>query len=284
MLKRLVRRSLQSLLRALHPGPSRDVRALEYHYVDETGSSLSVSPTAFRDHLRLIREEGFTSLSADAFAERVSSGKCGAKEVFITFDDGFENFHAHAAPLLAEFGMTATVFVVTDLAGQPPVWLTQDRPAIERFMSRFNLSPEDKRLYDRSMEYFATCRLMTWDQVADVRRLGMDVHSHTASHPFLSQVPKERLTEELSKSRRTLKDRLGVDVDLVCYPYGDCDDAVAAAARDAGYRVGFVSGRLNSERDLFRVGRVPISGSMGTREVSFRLSRAYDAFWKLTRR
>jgi peptidoglycan/xylan/chitin deacetylase (PgdA/CDA1 family) len=151
-------------------------------------------------------------------------------------------------------------------------------------MAQFKLSGEEKQLYDQSMQYFSTRRLMTWEQIADVRRMGMDVQSHTARHPFLTQISPERLTDELSRSRQTLMQRLGIDSNLICYPYGNCDDNVVAAAREAGYRVGFLSGRLNLTPDPLRIGRVPVSGAMGCREVSFRLSRAYEALWKLKNR
>jgi peptidoglycan/xylan/chitin deacetylase (PgdA/CDA1 family) len=49
------------------------------------------------------------------------------------------------------------------------------------------------------------------------------------------------LTEDLTRSRKVLEDRLGIAVPAIAYPYGVSNLEVAAAARDAGFEIGFVS-------------------------------------------
>jgi len=67
---------------------------------------------------------------------------------------------------------------------------------------------------------------------------GVHVGSHTRTHPRLPDLDSTELARELAGSR----EELAPPADLVAYPWGLADDAVAAAAREAGYRGGFVTG------------------------------------------
>jgi peptidoglycan/xylan/chitin deacetylase (PgdA/CDA1 family) len=42
------------------------------------------------------------------------------RAIVLAFDDGFANFYTEVFPLLRQFGMTATVFLVTDFVGDGP--------------------------------------------------------------------------------------------------------------------------------------------------------------------
>lgn len=68
---------------------------------------------------------------------------------------------------------------------------------------------------------------------------GWDVHSHTVTHPRLSQISPEQLDHEMKASKEYLQS-IGVKVDSVMYPYGDASKEVIDAARKY-YRAGFGS-------------------------------------------
>lgn len=97
--------------------------------------------------------------------------------------------------------------------------------------------------WDRGLERrFADELLMTWDQVRDLRALGMEIHSHTRTHRILQTVPLDELADELRGARRDLEEQLGEPVRGVSYPVGrsiaSCPE-IRAAVHDAGYHVGF---------------------------------------------
>ena len=115
----------------------------------------------------------------------------------LTFDDGYVDNYEVAAPILEKYGFPATFYIITDKVGTP--------------------------------EY------MTWDQVTDLDRQGMDIGSHTATHPDLTTLSAANLRRELSGSADTLKAQLGHPVYWLCYPAGKYDDDVLDYAREAGY-------------------------------------------------
>src|SRR5205814_186832 len=77
---------------------------------------------------------------------------------------------------------------------------------------------------------------ITWDQASEMDAAGIQIGSHTATHPILTRVSDERLRLELSDSRSRIEGMLCRDVDLFCYPNGDYDERVVRAVQTAGYR------------------------------------------------
>ncbi|NQT51559.1 polysaccharide deacetylase family protein [bacterium] len=84
-------------------------------------------------------------------------------------------------------------------------------------------------------------RPMTWEQVEQLRRAGMEIGSHLVSHVRLATAPPERARDELVQSKQTLEERLGESVDLVAYPEGSHSREVQALAAEAGYRAAFTT-------------------------------------------
>jgi peptidoglycan/xylan/chitin deacetylase (PgdA/CDA1 family) len=80
---------------------------------------LSISPGHFEEHLAVIQKD-YTPLSLADLAAARAAGRIPGRAVAVTFDDGYaDNLHA-AAPLLARYGMQATVFVAgACLEGKP---------------------------------------------------------------------------------------------------------------------------------------------------------------------
>jgi peptidoglycan/xylan/chitin deacetylase (PgdA/CDA1 family) len=74
---------------------------------------LFMSPGQFRRRLDLLREHDCQVISLAKGVEGLKAGDLPPRSVVITFDDGFHNFFAHAAPLLREYEMPATCYVAT---------------------------------------------------------------------------------------------------------------------------------------------------------------------------
>lgn len=77
---------------------------------------------------------------------------------------------------------------------------------------------------------------ITWDQAREMDSAGVELGSHTVTHPILTRVNDERLRIELSDSRSRIEGMLCREVDLFCYPNGDYDERVLRAVQTAGYR------------------------------------------------
>ena len=99
---------------------------------------------------------------------------------------------------------------------------------------------------------------ITWDQAREMDAAGVEVGSHTVTHPILTRVGDEQLAVELSESRSRIEAMLNRRVDLFCYPNGDYEARECRAAQAAGYRcaVTIEEGLNGPGADLMRLRRV----------------------------
>jgi peptidoglycan/xylan/chitin deacetylase (PgdA/CDA1 family) len=127
-------------------------------------------------------------------------------------------------------------------------------------------SEEERRLADET--------LMTWQQVLELRRAGMDVQSHTRTHRVMQTLDMSELEEELRGSREELQAVLGEPVVAVSYPVGKSLGRtwhVRAAVRDAGYELGFTNGTgVNRTRHLDPIEVRRVSMDLALSEPLFR--------------
>ena len=92
--------------------PEQDSRAK----LEEPG--MMVTPETFRMHMRLIKQH-FDVLSLSQWIKRKHNGETlPARCCAITFDDGWADNYEFAYPILQEFNLPATIFLVSDMMGK----------------------------------------------------------------------------------------------------------------------------------------------------------------------
>ena len=105
---------------------------------------------------------------------------------------------------------------------------------------------------------------ISWSQAREMDGAGVEIGSHTMTHPILTRVTDQRLRDELSGSRRRIEKMLDRAVDMLCYPNGDYDHRVVQAARAAGYKsaVTTIEPGFNAAGcDLLRLRRVHVENN-----------------------
>jgi peptidoglycan/xylan/chitin deacetylase (PgdA/CDA1 family) len=240
-LKQTASRMARRSLRYAAPFVSAEIPVLTYHSIDETGSLLSVAPSALRAQLARLRAENWRGLSIAEYIALAGKANPEPRTVLITFDDGYRNFAERAFPLLTEYGFRATLFVPVDFVGKRPSWLERDWKMTRLLLDDVGLSSDERRALNMSAQELLSNSLMDWPDLRNLTEAGIDIQSHSAAHHFLTSLAPEEIREDLIRSRKVLEDQLGRPVTAVAYPYGASDTVVAAAARDAGFDVGFVS-------------------------------------------
>ncbi len=199
------------------PRPPRAL-VLCYHAItDSWQHQLAVPPAVFEQQLRNLLRLGFHPAGIDVAA----SGR--GKLLHVTFDDAFTSV-LRALPALERLRVPATVFVCPGYA--------EDGRALDLV-----------ELADVATAHSSELATMSWDDIRSVAARGVEIGSHTISHPHLTQLSDAELEQELVGSRERLEDMLRRPCRFLAYPYAEHDERVRAGAKRAGYAGAFVLDR-----------------------------------------
>ncbi len=84
--------------------------------------------------------------------------------------------------------------------------------------------------------------MMSWNEARKILEYGVDLGSHTVSHPILTALSESDLHRELSESKKKMEIELGEECFSIAYPNGgraDVNEIVIREAEKIGYHVGF---------------------------------------------
>lgn len=232
-----------------------DAIVLCYHAVSERwDADLSVTPSQFEAQISCLLGRGYRGAT---FSEAVTK-RAGEPTVAVTFDDGFRSVVEHAFPILAHYGIPATMFVVTDFVGA-------DAPLAWSGIDHWIESPSASEL-----------KSVSWDDLSQLAAAGWEIGSHTCTHPHLTHCEDDELVRELRDSKRRCERDLGIVCRSLAYPYGDVDGRVRQAAGQAGYTsaAALPSGRWGEET-LLAWPRVGVWHGESLRRFRLKVSPAF---------
>lgn len=193
--------AMLALAAVLAPTP-KGVLVLEYHEVADSVPSdewaYNVPPEDFREQLAYLRAEGYETISMLDYA-KAKKGKLmlPPKPVVLTFDDGYENNYTTLLPILEEYGMKGTVYMITNRIGREGY--------------------------------------LTWNQLRDMQARGMEIGSHTANHQPLTTFDPKKQDDELRLSKLLLEWNGIHTVFSFSYPNGAYDASLPAMLEKNAY-------------------------------------------------
>lgn len=208
---------------------------LMYHHIGPRPGLVTCTPENFRAQMAWLAENGWKTLSATAFATAIETGTIPPKSVLLTFDDGYLDNWVYAHPVLREFGLHATLFLITGWIGDGAARAQAGQPGAP-----------DVPTHQEAMAAAAAGRpdaaFLRWSEVEAMRAEGtFDFHSHTHTHTrwdrrIADQAARDQaLADDLAASRAALTARLGVTSPHLCWPQGYYDAAYQRVAQAAGF-------------------------------------------------
>lgn len=220
---------------------SQDIPALNYHKVDNYHHALSIPPGEFEEQIKYLHDNGYHSINPDDLVANIKYGNAlPDKPILITFDDGYADNYSNAYPILKKYNFTATIFIITNMVGKDP-------------------------------------RFVTWEQVREMQESGFVFASHTVNHLPLTNLPADQIENELVQSRDEITQQLGVTPKYFAYPTGAYNLQIEDIVRKTGYTAAFTIryGQDGPKSDLYALERIPIFKSQQTfRSFFIRLNGA----------
>ncbi|MFP3938690.1 MAG: polysaccharide deacetylase family protein [Thermoanaerobaculia bacterium] len=207
------------------------------------------------------------------------------RAALVTFDDADPSLLEVARPVLQERGIPAVAFVVTGLLGTTQPFWWEEVESLIRAGGRIRSWPPDdaasiirslKRVDDETRLRCLHELRQTAAQPAEPRphlrpqdlsvleEAGIEIGSHSATHPCLPRCSDEKIEWELREARGVLSSLLGHEPRAFAYPNGDHDPRVREAVQRAGYRVGFLFDHRISTwppEDPLRISRVRVNST-----------------------
>ncbi|MEB3204202.1 MAG: polysaccharide deacetylase family protein [Candidatus Sericytochromatia bacterium] len=181
-----------------------------YHHVQPRPDNyIALTPRLLEAQLQRLQRERIVTLAASEIpAWLAHPGNRGKRAACLTFDDGNITVRTRAWPLLRRYGAKATLFIHPDGIG--------------------------------------TKGKMSWTQLGEMARAGIDIQCHGMTHESLLKGPREtdrafavRMERELGASKRRLERFTGRAVTAFAYPFGWHQAAHLPLLRRLGYTMAF---------------------------------------------
>lgn len=184
---------------------------LEYHMVQQEDPkdayAYNVPVEDFQQQLDYLQEQGYTTISIRDYL-RAKKGllQLPEKPIILTFDDGYESNYKELLPILEERGLKATIFMVTNDIGKDGY--------------------------------------LSWQQLKDMEKRGIEIGSHTANHLPLTGMSLDEAREEVKLSKLLMEWNGMKTIYTLSYPNGKYttdleqmlkeEEYLAAVTGDAG--------------------------------------------------
>lgn len=209
------------------------VPILLYHrFGPVVSDSMTMTTDVFESHLKYLRDNGYTVISLRQLVNyHLGKGPMPttSRSVVIVADDGHKSVYTEMLPLIKKYNVPVTLFIYPSAISNAPY-------------------------------------AMTWEQLREIKKTGLfEIQSHTYWHPDfrkekkrLSSVEYEKFVEmQLKKSKDRLEKEFNIEVNMLAWPFGICDDWLISKAIEAGYIASFTIERhhVNSSDRIMKLPR-----------------------------
>lgn len=229
-----------------------------YHHVaPNKGDMITVMPEVFEAQMRLVRDNGYRTLSLDEVYDFVKGGiKPKGKCVAVTFDDGYLDNYKHAFPVLKKYGIKAAIFLVTD-------WVDKATEIAKNKDAPTAPSPthKDAKMLIKRGEYDKA--VITWPMAREMSAEtggAVEFYSHTATHCNCDAVAFNALAHNLRSSKETIERELVRPCPYLCWPKGRFNQSSVEIAANAGFKALFTTrhGVTRPGADALAIQRIPV--------------------------
>jgi peptidoglycan/xylan/chitin deacetylase (PgdA/CDA1 family) len=222
--------------------------------------------------------KNYEIISLDTIAQYLHQQKTlPRKAIAITFDDGYSDSYYFAFPILKKYSVPATIFLVVGHIGKDDLFWwdkityairyaqiaqldikelgsyslqssAEKEKAIKSVWEHLKQMPEAEKnsIVESIMalcpteipDGLAKRLILSWDQVKEMRDMGISFGDHTMNHPILTKVSLERARQEIFESKKIIEERLGDKVRAFAYPNGktgDYNETVIKMVQRAGF-------------------------------------------------
>ena len=202
--------------------------SIMYHRFNENKyPSTNIQMEIFEKQLKIIEEENIKFINPIELKEQITLKKNNRK-ILLTIDDGLLSFYNNAWPLLKSKKIPFILFVNTREVG--------------------------------------TFNYMDWSQIKELSDNDLvEIGNHSHSHEYLVEEKPDFIREDILKSMKIFKEKLGKNSKFFSYPFGEYSLEFKKIIKELGfvYAFGQHSGVIDESKDFYELPRFPINEKYG---------------------
>lgn len=260
----------------------------------------AISTIQFARQMEILAEY-FTVCSLDRLLDGIQTGDMPENAVAVTFDDGYRDNYLNAFPVLKRHSIPATIFLATGVIGSgillwhdrifaafrdtrapwlagldsnigslPLASVEEKLVAQKRVLNLlWSMDPQKREIAIQRLNDCLEVNssketgglMMSWEEVLEMRRNGIDFGAHTVTHSILSRLPRQSAAREITDSLKAIGKKLGTRVTSFAYPVGremDFNATTKALLEEAGCRcaVTMIFGSNETGADPYELRRI----------------------------
>ena len=178
------------------------------------------------------------------------------QNIIVTFDDGFENIFDIVFPIISRYKIKVMLFVTVGF--------------IDGFISFSDL-------FNNGI----TMKPLNWRQIKEFSDSGIEIGSHTLTHPNLLRIDKKKAYTEIKDSKKRIEDVIGKEVKYFAYPYGSkksFNNSIKEIVKESGYEKAYtnIMGFNTKDTDLYELKRIRIYSNDNMLRFRFKINGAYN--------
>ena len=196
------------------------------------------TPQSFEENIKTFLENGYTIISMKELA-LADNGKMElpSKPIVITFDDGYYSNYEYIYPILKQYNVKASIFIVTDKIGQE----------------------------------IDDIKYLGWEECLEMQNSGIvEIGSHSKKHVFYDKRSVRELRDDVKESYKEIEEHLGKqDLKIFAYPYGAYTNETVRTLKNNGIDFQIYDIGMNNFKDFDRnaIKRINIPCEMTGKEI-----------------
>jgi len=244
-----VNKAIESLLKM---GQAKKVPVLLYHHIlteeeiknyDWENNSSVISLENFREQMDYLNDNGYYTATLDELYGFLNGTKeLPKRTVVITFDDGYLSNHIYAYPIMKEYGLKGTIFMIGEASINPQI--------------PFN---------PKYLQFISNSEIKNYE---DVFKYGCHTYSlHKANEngrPLLMSAEKDEILSDLKKNKELW------ETSYIAYPHGKYNKDIIACIKELGYTMAFTikPGYISKDSDRLQLPRFIVYPSTDLNEFA----------------
>jgi peptidoglycan/xylan/chitin deacetylase (PgdA/CDA1 family) len=150
--------------------------------------------------------------------------------IVLTFDDGCEKFYDITFPILDKFNFPSTIYPIAGYLGKHAIINGYEHPGL---------------------------KILSKNMLFDLSQLGVEIGAHTMNHFKLTQLDKITALNQIKKSKDTIEEIIGKDINSFSFPHGDFNNEVIEIVSQAGFTNAMtcIDGYANDATSAFEIPR-----------------------------